>query len=91
MRHLHAIYFMMLHFILNYKTTLCNGVMVPGTLLDRVVSMGELSILNMYPKLVCQIMIIVFTKLDTFYLIIIPSHIHMNINHSSLIYYASFN
>ena len=43
------------------------GVTVPGTLLDRVVSMGEpptkrgFSSQYIYPKLVCQIMMVLLT------------------------------
>ena len=59
---------------------ICYGETVRGTLLDRVVSMGEPLILNIYPKLVWQTMVVLLTRLDTFYLLIIlPSHIHMNI------------
>ena len=61
------------------------GKTIPGTLLDRVVStashqLNDPLIINMYPKLVWQTMMVLLTRLDTFYLLmILPSHIHMNI------------
>ena len=55
------------------------SVTVPGTLLDGVVChpLSEILIIGTYPKLVCQIMIVM---LDIFYLpTILPSHIHMDV------------
>ena len=63
---------------------ICYGETVPGTLLDRVVSMGESPSKPAFnyqhvPESKRQMMVLL-TRLETFYLLIIlPGHIHMNI------------